>query len=266
MTTNAAPPPQTIGELLRRWREQRRLSQLELALQAEISTRHLSFVETGRASPSRDMVLHLAEHLEVPLRERNSLLLAAGYAPVYFEASMDSPQMRAVRSAVRDILTAHEPNPAVVLDRHWNIVDANASVSLFTQGVADFLLKPPVNALRLSLHPEGAAPNILNLQQWRAHLLGRLRRQIAHTTDPQLIQLYAEVREFPHENAESEVEVPGPGDVVVPLRYRFSGHELAFFSTVAVFGTPLDITVDELAIELFFSSDAATAAFLRKRV
>lgn len=147
MTITAPPARQTFGELLRHWREQRRLSQLELAVHAEVSTRHLSFVETGRASPSREMVLHLAQQLDVPLRERNALLLAAGFAPVYVEAGLDSPQMHAVRSAVRDILTAHEPNPAVVLDRYWNIVDVNSSVSLFTDGVADFLLKPPINAL-----------------------------------------------------------------------------------------------------------------------
>jgi transcriptional regulator with XRE-family HTH domain len=261
--TATRPTGLTIGELLRRWREQRRLSQLELALQAEVSTRHLSFVETGRAAPSREMVLHLADQLEVPLRERNELLLAAGFAPVYLEASLDSPQMTAIRSAVRDILDAHLPNPAVVLDRHSNIVDANAGVSIFTEDVADFLLKPPVNALRLSLHPQGAAPNIVNLGQWRAHLLGRLRRQISHTTDPELTRLYAELQSFPGGDEEPETELPGPGDVALPLRFRRRGRELKFFSTVAVFGTPLDITVDELAIELFFPADTTTAAYLR---
>ena len=265
MTLTAPSPRQSVGDLLRRWREQRRLSQLELALQAEVSTRHLSFVETGRASPSREMVLHLAEQLEVPLRERNALLLAAGYAPVYVETSLDSPHMLAVRSAVRDILAAHEPNPAVVFDRHWNIVDANASLPVFTEGVAEFLLTPPINVLRLSLHPRGAAPSIVNLGQWRAHLLGRLRRQIARTTDPELVQLYTEARAYPCEMEEPLVDVPGPGDVVVPLRFRSGDQELAFFSTVAVFGTPLDITVEELAIELFFPSDTATAAFLARR-
>jgi hypothetical protein len=174
--------------------------------------------------------------------------------------------MLAVRTAVRDILSAHEPNPAILLDRHWNIVDANAGVSLFTQGVADGLLTPPINALRLSLHPDGAARRIANLGQWRAHLLARLRRQIAHTADPQLVQLETEVRGFAVDaEAEVEVEPPGSDDVVVPLRFWHAGQELAFFSTVAVFGTPLDITVDELAIELFFPSDAVTAAYLRQR-
>jgi transcriptional regulator with XRE-family HTH domain len=250
--------------LLRGRRQRRRLSQLELALQADVSTRHLSFIETGRATPSREMVLHLADQLDVPLRERNTLLLAAGYAPVYVEASLDSPQLAAIRSAVRQLLTVHEPNPAVVVDRHWNVVDANAGLSLFTQGVAEFLLQPPVNVLRLSLHPLGAAPRIVNLGPWRAHLLARLRRQIARTADPELTRLEAELRVFPCDDPQPAVEVPGPGDVVVPLRFRHADQELTFFSTVAVFGTPLDITVDELAIELFFPSDPNTAAYLRR--
>jgi transcriptional regulator with XRE-family HTH domain len=264
-TAHAARNTHTIGELLRGWRERRRLSQLELALQAEVSTRHLSFVETGRARPSREMVVHLAQQLEVPLRERNTLLLAAGYAPVYTAASLDSPQLSAVRSAVRDVLTAHEPNPAVVLDRHWNVVDANAGLALFTASVADFLLRPPINLLRLSLHPMGAAPHIVNLSQWRAHLLERLRRQIARTADPTLTGLLDEVLAPPYASPQAEVDVPGPGDVVLPLRFRHADQELRFFSTVAVFGTPLDIIVEELAIELFFPSDAQTTAYLRQR-
>jgi transcriptional regulator with XRE-family HTH domain len=265
-SSTAAPPRPSVGELLRGWRERRRLSQLDLALQAEVSTRHLSFVETGRASPSRDMVLHLADQLDVPLRERNALLLAAGYAPVYVEAGLDSPRLVAIRSAVREILTAHEPNPAVVLDRHWNVVDANAGLAFFTEFVADAsLLRPPVNVLRLSLHPRGLARFIVNLGQWRAHLLGRLRRQIDRANDPELVRLYAEAQRFPCADPAPEVDVPGPGDVVVPLRFRHTDRELAFFSTVAVFGTPLDITVDELAIELFFPADAETATFLSQR-
>jgi transcriptional regulator with XRE-family HTH domain len=252
----------SVGELLRGWRERRGLTQLELALQAEVSTRHLSFVETGRATPSRQMILHLADELDVPLRERNALLLAAGYAPAYVEAGLQSPQMAAIRSAVRDILAAHEPNPAVVVDRYWNVVEANAGLTLFTDGVADCLLQPPVNVLRIALDPRGAAPNIVNFGQWRAHLLARLRRQIARTQDSQLVALYAELRAS---NAPSfEVDVPGPDDVVVPLRFGHAGQELSFVSTIAVFGTPQDITVDELAIELFFPSDAATARYLRE--
>jgi transcriptional regulator with XRE-family HTH domain len=252
--------------LLRQWREHRRMSQMELSLQAEISTRHLSFVETSRSLPSREMVLRLAEPLNVPLRERNYLLLAAGYAPVYSESVLDSPQMSAVRDAVQQVLTAHEPYPAVVVDRAWNLVDANASIALFMEGVAPELHTPPMNALRISLHPAGMAPRIVNLGEWRAHLLGRLRRQIALTTDAALADLYDELRSYPCDQPEPAIELPGPGDIVVPLRIRYNGHELAFLSIVATFGTPLDITVAELAIESFFPADAATAAILRDGV
>lgn len=253
----------SVGELLRRWREHRRLSQLELALDADISARHLSFVETGRSTPSRTMVLRLADQLDVPLRQRNELLLAAGYAPIYSEASLDSPQMSAVRQAVRQVLTGHEPYPAVAVDRGWNLVDANAGVALLTEGVAEELLTPPVNALRVSLHPQGMAPRIVNLGEWRAHLLGRLRREVAFTADPELAHLYDELRAYPCDQSEPDVEIPGPGDIVVPLRIRHPSAELAFFSTVATFGTPLDITVAEISIESFFPADAATAAVLR---
>src|SRR5438874_8123950 len=209
-----------VGDLLREWRQRRRMSQLELALEAEVSTRHLSFVETGRSRPSREMVLHLAEQLDLPLRERNQFLLAAGYAPVYAETELDSPQMAAVRRAIRQVLAGHEPYPAVVVDRGWNLVDANAGVELFTDGIPQELLGPPTNVLRVSLHPYGLAPRIVNLGEWRAHLLGRLRRQVALTADPELAALYRELRAYPCEQAEPEIELPGPGDVVVPLRIR----------------------------------------------
>lgn len=252
-----------VGELLRHWRESRRLSQLELANQAEISTRHLSFVETGRSKPSRDMVLHLAEQLDVPLRERNALLLAAGYAPVYAETALDAPQLAAVRGAVRQVLAGQEPYPAAALDRHWNLVEANRSLSVFTDEIADDLLTPPVNVLRVSLHPDGLARRIRNLGEWRAHLLGRLRRHVALTADPELAGLYRELRGYPCDDQEPEFEVPGPGDIVVPLRVRHRDRELAFLSTVTTFGTPLDITVAELTIESFLPADAGTAAAVR---
>jgi transcriptional regulator with XRE-family HTH domain len=259
----------TAGELLKEWRTRRRLTQLDLALQAEVSTRHLSFVETGRAAPSREMLLHLAEQLEVPLRERNQLLLAAGYAPVYPQATLESDQLSAVRSAVRQILTAHEPNPAVVVDRYWNIVEANAGLALFTRSVDTTLLEPPINVMRVSLHPHGAASRIVNFKQWRSHLLGRLRREIAQTADAKLANLYEEVKGYGDASSGTKsdgVDVPGPGEVVVPLRFRADDNrELAFFSTVAAFGTPLDVTVAELAIELFFPADTSTAEFLRGR-
>lgn len=254
-----------VGELLRRWRAHRRLSQLELAVEAGVSTRHLSFVETGRAQPSRDMVLHLAEYLDVPLRDRNQLLLAGGYAPVYPESPLDSAPMSVVRAAVRQVLTGHEPYPAAVVDRGWHLVDANTSVALFTDGLPAELLAPPVNVLRVSLHPDGLAPRIVNLGEWRGHLLGRLRRQVALSADRDLAELYDELRGFPCDQPVPEVELPGPGDVVVPLRLRHGDRELAFFSTVATFGTPLDVTVSELAIESFFPADPGTAEVLRSR-
>ncbi|GGO25336.1 transcriptional regulator [Microbispora rosea subsp. aerata] len=258
--TVAIPHQRPFGELLRRWREHRRMSQLDLSNQAEISTRHISFLETGRAAPSREMVLRLAEHLDLPLRERNHLLLAAGYAPVYGESPLASPQMAAVCDAIRRLLSAHDPYPAVVVDRGWNLVDANDGIGMLAEGIDPDLLS---NVLRATLHPEGLAPHILNLGEWRAHLLGRLRRQITLTADPLLGELYAELRGYPCDQPEPEVELPGPGDILVPLRVRRAGRELTFFSIVATFGTPLDITVSELAIESFYPADSATAAFLR---
>jgi transcriptional regulator with XRE-family HTH domain len=258
--TVASTVQRPIGELLREWREQRRLSQLELSNRAEISSRHLSFVETGRSAPSRAMVLHLTEQLDVPLRERNRLLLAAGYAPVFEETTMDAPRMAAIRAAVRQILTGHEPYPAVVVDRAWNLVDRNASAGLFTASIAPELLRPPVNVLRLSLHPDGMAGRIANLGEWRAHLLGQLRRQVAVTADPQLSELYAELLDYP---GGTDAPTGDAGGVVIPLRLRHEGGELAFLSTIATFGTPLDVTVAELAIESFFPADEHTAAVLR---
>jgi hypothetical protein len=211
------------------------------------------------------MVLHLGEQLDVPLRERNQLLLAAGFAPVYPQTALDAPHMVAVREAVRQVLNGHEPYPAVVVDRNWNLVDANASVGLFTEGLPQHVLEPPINVLRVSLHPHGVAPLIVNLGEWRAHLLGRLRRQVAQTADAELERLYDELRAYPCDQPEPDVEVPGPGDVVVPLRIRAGEHELRFFSTVATFGTPLDITLSELVIESFFPADRDTAALLRAR-
>ena len=238
------------------------MSQFELALGSGISARHLSFVENGKSAPSRDTILRLAEELDLPLRERNDLLLAAGYAPVYSEATLDSPEMSAVRGAVRQVLRGHEPYPAVVVDRGWNLVDANAGVALLTEGLAEELLAPPANVLRVSLHPDGMAPRIVNLGEWRAHLLGRLRRQVALTADTGLIRLLNELRAYPCDQPEPEVEIPGPGDIVVPLRIRDNDRELAFFSTVTTFGTPLDVTVAELAIESFFPADPETASVL----
>jgi len=259
MTTTVSRSP--VGELLRQWRERRRISQLDLSIEADISSRHLSFVETGRSQPSRDMVLRLADTLDVPLRERNHLLLAAGYAPVYGEVALDAPQMAAVRQAIRLVLKAHEPFPAVVVDRGWSLVDANATIDLLTAGVAPQLLEPPVNVLRLALSPDGLAPRIVNLAEWRAHLLARLRREIAVSADERLIELLDELRQYPGDKP--DVEPPGSGDVVVPLRIRTDLGELRFLSTVATFGTPLDVTVAELSIESFFPANPETADALR---
>jgi transcriptional regulator with XRE-family HTH domain len=263
LVTTARDHRHLIGALLREWRQRRRLSQLELALQADISTRHLSFVETGRARPSREMVLHLADHLDVPLRERNGLLLAAGYAPSYPESTFGSPQLAPVRRAIRQVMQGHEPHPAVVVDRLWNLVDSNSGVALLTAGVIPELLEPPVNVLRLSLHPGGLAPSIVNLGEWRAHLLARLRRQLRVAADPLLLDLYDELRRYPCAQPEPAPEIPGAGDIVVPLRLRHGGRELSFFSTVATLGTPLDVTAAELVIESFFPADEQTAAVMR---
>ena len=256
------PEVKPVGPLLRRWREQRGLTQLGLALQAEVSTRHLSFVETGRSVPSREMILHLCEHLDLTLRDRNEILLAAGYAPLYAETPLDTPPMHAVRETIRVVLRAQEPSPAAVVDRKWNLVEANAAISIFMRDVAPELLEPPVNVLRASLHPRGMAQHTVNLGEWRAHLLGRLRRQIAASADRDLRVLYDELASYPCEDATSELDLAG-GTIAVPLRIRHGARELAFLSTVTTFGTPLDITVQELAIESFFPADAETAEFLR---
>ncbi|MEU0535132.1 helix-turn-helix domain-containing protein [Amycolatopsis tolypomycina] len=261
MTTTVQARQRPVGELLREWRDRRRISQLDLAISADISTRHLSFVETGRSRPSREMVLRLGEHLDVPLRERNRLLLAAGFAPAYTETALAEPEMDAVRRAVRQLLTGHEPYPAAVVDRNWDLVDANAAVGLFVAGIPPELT---TNVLRATLHPDGMAPHIRNLGEWRAHLLGRLRRQVAQTADPGLAELLDELRGYPCDQPVPEVEVPGPGDIFVPLKFRHDGTDLTFFSTVATFGTPLDVTVAELVIESFFPADSATAAHLRE--
>lgn len=252
-----------LGEQIRHWRQQRRLSQMELALDAEISTRHLSFIETGRAQPSREMVLLLAEQLEVPLRERNAMLLGAGYAPVYSERPLDDPQLAPARRAVELVLKGHEPFPALAVDRHWHMVAANAAVAPLLEGVAGILLEGQINVLRLSLHPEGLAPRILNLGEWRGHLLERLRRQAWLTSDPALAALLGELCGYP--SAEGSGDVNGFGDVAVPLRLDSPLGELRFFSTTTVFGTPRDVTLDELAIEAFFPADEATLERLTGR-
>jgi transcriptional regulator with XRE-family HTH domain len=248
-----------VGPLLRDWRQRRRLSQLDLALGAGVSARHVSFVETGRSKPSPEMVLHLAEQLEVPLRDRNQLLLAAGYAPTYGERSLDDPDMAPVREALDLVLGGHEPYPAAVVDRWWEMVAANRGIAFLTDGVAPELLEPPVNVMRVALHPDGMAPRIANLGEWRAHLLERLGHQVAVTGDRALTALYEEVSGYPG----PEGRHGSDAGIFVPLVLRAGGGELRFFSTLATFGTAVDITVAELAIESFFPADAATAEALR---
>lgn len=254
----------SVGDLLRQWRERRRISQLDLSITADISTRHISFVENGRAKPSREMVLRLGEHLDVPLRERNRLLLAAGFAPVYRESALDDPQLSAARAAVRQVLAGHEPYPAVVVDRMWNLVESNSSASLLTEGVAEELLKPVPNVLRIALHPRGLAPRVTNLGELRADLLGRLRRQLEATADPELAALFDEIRGYPGDQPVPEAESPPHGAIFVPLRLRHGDAGLSFFSTIATFGAPLDVTLSELAIESFYPADEFTGNHLRR--
>ncbi|WP_203336691.1 helix-turn-helix domain-containing protein [Nocardioides limicola] len=248
-----------VGPLLREWRSRRRRSQLDVSADTGISTRHLSYVETGRSKPSRVMVLRLAEHYDVPLRERNTLLLAAGYAPAYRERSLADEEMAPVRGALEQILAGYEPYPALVIDRGWHMLHANAAVAPLIEGVAPELLEPPVNVLRLSLHPHGMSPRIVNLAEWRGHLIDRLAREAAITGDEEIAALVRELRGYPG----GEEHPPPEGRVAVPLRVRSDAGELCFISTVTTFGTAVDIALAELSIEAFLPADEATARILR---
>ena len=253
-----------VGPLLRDWRQRRRMSQMDLALEAGVSTRHLSFVEPGRSRPSAEMVLHLAERLDVPLRERNELLLAAGFAPQYSAREFDDPALREVRDAVSRVLAAHEPYPAIAVDRYWNLVASNEALGPFLDGVAPELLVPPVNTIRLALHPDGIAPRIVNLGEYRADLIERLDRGARLTGDPLLSELHEEMLGYPGPQAP-----PVPPDAAVTVGLELApapgcdAPELSFFSTITTFGTAVDVTVSELAVEAFFPADAVTADYLR---
>ncbi|MFF7878134.1 helix-turn-helix domain-containing protein [Streptomyces californicus] len=282
MTT--APPDTEVGPLLREWRERRRISQLELALRADSSARHISFVETGRSRPSEDMVLRLAEALDVPVRERNALLVMAGYAPRYAQTPLDAPAMSALRESLDRLLTAYEPYPALVVDGVYGVVAANRGIALLLEGVAERLLVPPVNAMRLTLHPEGLAPRIVNLPEWRADLLAQMERQIALVRSPALRELYEEVAAYPVPQRPADTDRPdvregpgGPGGsasadgraggeraaaFALPMRLEHGGRVLSFVSSIATFNTPMDVTVAELAIETFLPADRETAAYL----
>jgi transcriptional regulator with XRE-family HTH domain len=254
-----------VGVLLRQWREHRRMSQLALASTSAVSTRHLSYVETGRSKPSRELVEHLAERLDVPLRERNRMLLAAGYAPGFTEARYDADEMAAVRSAIEQVIAAHDPYPAIVVDGRWDLLSANSAATMFLAGVDPSLLSPSLNVVRVSLHPDGMAPRILNFDEYAGHLVDRLRRQVDATADPALTSLLAEVEHVApgthgtsHGTSGGTSGGPTAADVVMPLVFDSPAGELRMFSTIATFGAPLDVTVSELAIESFYPSDAET--------
>lgn len=256
--------PLPFGDHLREWRQRRRMSQLDLAHEAEISTRHLSFVETGRSVPSREMVLRLAERLDVPLRERNAMLVAAGYAPMYKERPLNDPALSAARQAVDLILKSHEPYPAIAIDRHWNLLAGNAMVPHLMAGADPSLMEGKVNVLRLSLHPKGLAARIVNIVQWRSHIFERLHQQVHATGDVQLAALLEELRGYPLPEGAEETRLEGELlGVAMPFQYRSPAGVLSFISTTTVFGTPVDVTLQELALETFFPADAFTGEVLR---
>ncbi|HET7716675.1 MAG TPA: helix-turn-helix transcriptional regulator [Bauldia sp.] len=260
--TTAIP---TVGEQIREWRRRRRMSQLDLAVESEISSRHLSFLETGRSRPSREMVLRLADRLRVPLRDQNRMLVAAGHAPVFPERRLDDEALRTAREAVDLVLRGHEPYPALAVDRHWTMLAANRAIPPLLAGVSPTLLEPPVNVLRLSLHPDGLAKRIANLSEWREHVLGRLRRDVESSADTKLFALFGELSALsvpsstPRDRSNPTAAAP-----VVPLRLRVGDRTLSLFSMTTVFGTPVDLTLSELAIESFFPADAETAGVLRE--
>jgi transcriptional regulator with XRE-family HTH domain len=250
-----------VGHLLRDWRQRRRLSQLELASGSGVSTRHVSFVETGRSKPSRELVLHLAEHLEVPLRERNALLLAAGYAPAYPAADLASPELAPVRTALEQLIERHEPSPAIVVDRLWNLAFGNRGIGVFLELIDPSLLEPPVNTIRATLHPKGLAPHVGNFEQYATHLQQRLRRQLLVTGDAGTRQLLEEVSSYPGV-PDVAAHAAGVDELVLPLRLHTRHGELAFFTTIATLGTAADVTLEELSIELFYPLDEHTRAVL----
>lgn len=262
--TTATATASAFGSLLRDWRQRRRLTQLDLGLAADVSPRHLSFLETGRSKPSRDMVLHLSEELDVPLRGRNELMIAAGYAPAYTQHALDDAEMTDVRASLQRILDAHSPYPAVLVDGMWNLLGANASAALLTELVDPEMLAPPVNILRLALHPRGLAPHVVDLEEYAAHLVSRLRRQAERSATTGLRALLNEAVGYCRDQGLDPTAQPRDR-IVLPLRLRHPDGELTFFSTVAVLGAPLDVTLDEVAIESFLPADAATAEYLRIR-
>ncbi|MCX5327054.1 helix-turn-helix domain-containing protein [Streptomyces sp. NBC_00120] len=267
MSTATRARQSGIGPLLREWRERRRVSQLELALRADSSARHLSFVETGRSRPSEELVLRLAEHLDVPVRERNALLLAAGYAPRFAETPLDDPSMGALREGLDRLLHGYEPYPALVVDATYTVVAANRGIAMLMEGIPESLLTPPLNAMRLTLHPEGLAPRIRNLREWRGHLLAQMERQIALDRSEALRAVYDEVKAYPVADRDGGGDVGEGGEAVpyfaLPMVIEHDGQVLSFVSSISTFNTPMDVTVAELAIETFLPADPATVKYLR---
>lgn len=249
------------GYLLRQWRQRRRYSQLALAVEAEISQRHLSFIESGRSLPSRDMLIRLTDHLDVPLRERNILLLAAGFAPAYGEKPLASPELAPARDVIKQLLSGQVPNPALAVDQHWTLVFANKAIDILTHGISRHLLEGDVNVLRLSLHPDGLAPRIINFREWRSHILSRLGHDVDISGDPQLIALLEELRSYPvpaHASS-SCVTLASDRSIAIPLIIASDEGPLEFLSTTTVFGTAVDLTLANLVIESFFPANAKTA-------
>jgi transcriptional regulator with XRE-family HTH domain len=263
--TSAVNARKPFGEQIREWRQRRHLSQMDLAAQAEMSTRHLSFLETGRSQPSRAMLLRLVERLSVPLRERNGLLIAAGFAPMYSMHSLSDPEMSSARAAVDLILAGHEPYPAVLVDRHWNLVGGNRASAPMMAGADASLLVPPVNVLRITLHPKGVAPRIENLAEVREHVLARLQRDFELTADETLKALLEELRAYPGNEGDTSGEEPvSYGGVVVPLKMRTPAGVITLFSTTTIFGTPTEVTLSELMLEAFYPADEFSANVLRQ--
>jgi transcriptional regulator with XRE-family HTH domain len=253
-----------IGPLLRAWRERRRVSQLELALRADSSARHISFIETGRSRPSEDMILRLAEHLDVPVRERNALLLAAGYAPHYPETPLDDPALDALREGLERLIQCYEPYPALVVDAMYHVVAANRGIAMLLDGLPGHLLRPPLNAMRLTLHPEGLAPRIRNLRAWRGHLLDQMERQIALYRSEPLRALYDEVAAYPLPESDTDCEPAEPVPYfALPMQIEHEGRTLSFISSISTFNTPMDVTVAELAVETLLPADPSTVKYLQ---
>jgi transcriptional regulator with XRE-family HTH domain len=251
----------SIGDHLRGWRERRHLSQLELSLRAEVSARHLSFVETGRAAPGRALILRLGEELQIPLRERNTLLVTAGFAPIFQHRRFDDPALDSVRAILDLAVEKQKPFPAYVIDRHWTVVASNAAVPELYEGVAPELIRSPINVIRLMLDPRGMAPRIVNFAAWRTHLLSEIRRQLSLTADPFLEGLLREALTFPPgKDDEGDAANEGPA-MLLEVETRLG--RLSFLGATTVFGTPADVTLEEIALEMLYPADAFTDKTVR---